>query len=137
MELSFRHVDEKDVEEFSHEPVLKERVLKESTAKYLLSCMETVAQSGTGTKASLGDISIGVKTGTAQMADAKNGGYSTTDFLSNCIAVFPVENPEIILYIVIEKAKGETYAGRIVAPVINKAANTIIDETKISLLCSN
>lgn len=134
VQLTFIHkiTDEKDVEEFSHEPVLKERVLKESTAKYLLSCMETVAQSGTGTKASLGDISIGVKTGTAQMADAKNGGYSTTDFLSNCIAVFPVENPEIILYIVIEKAKGETYAGRIVAPVINKAANTIIDHLGMS-----
>jgi cell division protein FtsI (penicillin-binding protein 3) len=132
--LTFIHkiTDDKDVEDYTHEPVYKDRVLKESTAKYLLSCMETVAQSGTGHKASLGDISIGVKTGTAQMADAKNGGYSTTDFLSNCIAVFPVENPEIILYIVIEKAKGETYAGRIVAPVINQAANVIIDHLGMS-----
>lgn len=112
---------------YSHTPEYKERVLKESTAKYILSCMETTAQSGTGSKASLGDISIGVKTGTAQMADPIKGGYSTTDFISNCIAIFPVENPEIILYIVIEKAKGETYAGRIVAPVIAKAANEIID----------
>lgn len=134
VQLSFIHKisNEKDEEVFAHEPVYKERVLKDSTAKYLLSCMETVAQSGTGTKASLGDISIGVKTGTAQMADSEHGGYSDTDFISNCIAVFPVENPEIILYIVIEKAKGETYAGRIVAPVINKAANTIIDHLGMS-----
>ena len=105
----------------------QEQILKPSTAKYILSCMETTAQSGTGSKAALGDISIGVKTGTAQMADTINGGYSTTDFLSNCMAIFPVENPQIILYIVIEKAKGETYAGRIVAPVIAEAANEIID----------
>ena len=72
-------------------------------------------------------IAIGVKTGTAQMADTENGGYSDKDFLSSCMAIFPIENPEIILYIVITKAKGETYGGRIVAPVIQDAANTIID----------
>ncbi len=112
---------------YTLEPKYGERVLKRSTANYILSCMETTAQSGTGHKAALGDISIGVKTGTAQMADPVNGGYSDTDFISNCLAVFPVENPEIILYIVIIKAKGETYAGRIVAPVIAKAADEIID----------
>lgn len=112
---------------YQHEPNYSNRVLKASTANYILSCMQTTAESGTGTRASLGDISIGVKTGTAQMADPVNGGYSDTDFLSNCMAIFPVENPEIILYIVIEKAKGETYAGRIVAPVIAEAADEIID----------
>ncbi|MCR5606451.1 MAG: penicillin-binding protein 2, partial [Treponema sp.] len=112
---------------FVHKPVYKQRVFSEETTKIILSDMETVAKIGTGTKASLKDISIGVKTGTAQMADPVNGGYSDTDFLSNCIAIFPVEEPEIILYIVIEKAKGETYAGRIVAPVIKKAADVIID----------
>lgn len=112
---------------YQHEPNYSNRVLKASTANYILSCMQTTAESGTGTRASLGDISIGVKTGTAQMADPVNGGYSNTDFLSNCMAIFPVENPEIILYIVIEKAKGETYAGRIVAPVIAEAADEIID----------
>jgi len=112
---------------YLHQPEYKERVLKKETADYILSCMETTAQKGTGAKASLGDISIGVKTGTAQMADTVNGGYSKTDFISNCMAIFPVEDPEIILYIVIEKAKGETYAGRIVAPVIAKAADEIID----------
>ncbi len=113
--------------EMSHEPVYGDRVLKAKTANYILSCMESTAKKGTGTKALLGDISIGVKTGTAQMADLVHGGYSDTDFVSNCMAVFPVENPQIVLYIVIEKAKGETYAGRIVAPVIREAADEIID----------
>lgn len=117
---------------YEHEPNYGNRVLRSSTAEYLLSCMETTARSGTGARASLGDISIGVKTGTAQMADMVNGGYSTTDFLSNCIAIFPVENPQIILYIVVQKAKGETYAGRIVAPVIASAADEIIDHLGIS-----
>ena len=111
---------------YEHTTVPKERVLKQSTAEYVLSCMETTATSGTGSRARLNDISLGVKTGTAQMA-SKSGGYSTTDFISNCMAIFPVEVRQIILYIVVEKAKGETYAGRIVAPVIAKAADEIID----------
>ncbi|MBQ9539018.1 MAG: transpeptidase family protein [Treponema sp.] len=122
-----RITDRNGNEKYTLSPEYGERVIKASTAKYILSCMETTAQSGTGHRANLGDISIGVKTGTAQMADPVNGGYSDTDFVSNCLAIFPVENPEIILYIVIEKAKGETYAGRIVAPVIALAADEIID----------
>ena len=112
---------------FVHKPVYKDAVFSERTTQTILSDMETVAQTGTGSRANIRDISIGVKTGTAQMADLVNGGYSDTDYLSNCLAIFPTDNPKVILYIVIEKAKGETYAGRIVAPVINEAANVIID----------
>ena len=110
---------------FEHQPEYKNRVFKKTTADYVLSCMETTATTGTGSRANIGDVAIGVKTGTAQMADKENGGYSETDFLSSCLAIFPVDEPEIVLYIVVEKAKGETYGGRIVAPVIAEAADTI------------
>ncbi|MCM1321888.1 MAG: transpeptidase family protein [Bacteroides sp.] len=113
--------------EYIHKPQFKNRIISEQVAQYLLSCMETTAKEGTGRRASLGDISIGVKTGTAQMIDKESGKYSQTDFLSNCMAVFPIEDPQIVLYIVITKAKGETYSGRIVAPVIANAADIIID----------
>ena len=134
VQLSFvsKITDNEGREEYTHTPVFKERVFKKTTTDYILDCMETVATSGTGHKANLGDVSIGVKTGTAQMADPNTGAYSTTDFVSNCMAIFPIENPEIILYIVIEKAKGETYAGRIVTPVIAQAANIIIDHLGMS-----
>ncbi|MBQ8013745.1 MAG: transpeptidase family protein [Treponema sp.] len=134
VQLSFisKITDYEGHEEFVHSPVEKERVFKKETTDYILDCMETVATSGTGAKSRLEDVSMGVKTGTAQMADPVTGGYSTTDFVSNCMAIFPIENPEIILYIVIEKAKGETYAGRIVAPVIKQAADVIIDHLGMS-----
>lgn len=112
---------------YEHTPEYKDRVFSKATADYVLSCMETTAKSGTGSRANIGDVAIGVKTGTAQMADKVHGGYSDTDFISSCISIFPVDNPQIILYIVVVKAKGETYGGRIVAPVIAEAADTIID----------
>ncbi|MBO5235630.1 MAG: PASTA domain-containing protein [Spirochaetaceae bacterium] len=134
VKLSFisRVTDQNDNTVYSRTPIYGERVFKSSTADYLLSCMESTAKSGTGHRAALGDISIGVKTGTAQMADIEHGGYSETDFLSNCVAVFPIEDPKIILYIVITKAQGETYAGRIVAPVVGDVADVIIDHMGLS-----
>lgn len=117
---------------FEHEPELKNRVFAKNTADYILSCMETTAKNGTGSRANLRDVDIGVKTGTAQMADKVHGGYSDTDFLSSCMAIFPVDDPQIVLYIVVEKAKGETYGGRIVAPVIGEAADIIIDHLGMS-----
>ncbi len=113
--------------EYEHQPVFKDQVISTTTAQQLLDYMHSTAQKGTGARANIKDISIGVKTGTAQMLDSEKGGYSETDFVSNCMAIFPVENPQIILYIVVTKAKGETYAGRIVAPVIGEAADIIID----------
>jgi cell division protein FtsI (penicillin-binding protein 3) len=112
---------------YEHKPEYKDRVFNKATSEYVLSCMETTAVSGTGSRANIGDVAIGVKTGTAQMADKVKGGYSETDFISSCISIFPIDDPQIILYIVVEKAKGETYGGRIVAPVIAEAADTIID----------
>ncbi len=117
---------------YKHEPVYKDRILKPDTAAYILSCMQTGAEKGIGWRANLGDITIGVKTGTAQMADTVNGGYSDTDFLSDCLAFFPAENPEIILYICLQKSKGVNFASRIVAPVIKDSANAIIDHLGMS-----
>ncbi|MDR1786023.1 MAG: transpeptidase family protein [Spirochaetaceae bacterium] len=112
---------------YKHEPQFLRRVFSPETARYVLSCMESTAESGTGSRAALGDIALGVKTGTAQMAKETGGGYSETDFLSNCVAIFPVRDPRVILYLVITKAQGETLAGRIAAPVVAEAANVIID----------
>lgn len=134
VQLSFVHrITNKDgTIYYEHEPEYKNKVFSAATANYVLSCMETTATSGTGSRANIRDISIGVKTGTAQMADKEKRGYSDTDFLSNCMAIFPVDDPQIVLYIVVEKAKGETYAGRIVAPVIAEAADIIIDHLGMS-----
>jgi len=112
---------------YQHTPEYKEPVISEATSRTLLDYMKTTAEVGTGSRAQLGDVTIGVKTGTAQMIDPITKGYSKDDYISNCVAIFPIEDPEIILYIVITKAKGETYAGRIVAPIIAEAADIIID----------
>lgn len=112
---------------YEHKKTPVSTVLSADTASLMLSYMQTTAESGTGTKASVGDVPMAVKTGTAQMLNEERNGYSSTDFISSCIGIFPANDPQIILYIAIIKPVGETYGGRIAAPVISKAANEIID----------
>jgi cell division protein FtsI (penicillin-binding protein 3) len=88
---------------------------------------DTATDIGTGWRASVADLYLAVKTGTAQYRDPQNGGYSKTDFIASCIALLPAESPSLILYAVIIKPRGETYGGRIAAPAIRKAAEELID----------
>ncbi len=112
---------------FAHQPTALNRVISSATAEAMLSFMQSTSESGTGTRAAVGDVPMAVKTGTAQMLSRDRSGYSTTDFISSCIGIFPADDPQIILYTAIIKPVGETYGGRIAAPVVSKAANVIID----------
>ncbi len=112
---------------YQHQAEYGPQVLSPGTAAQMLSFMQSTSESGTGTRASVGDVHMAVKTGTAQMLNSEKNGYSNTDFISSCMGIFPANDPQIILYLAIIKPVGETYGGRIAAPVISTAANAIID----------
>jgi cell division protein FtsI (penicillin-binding protein 3) len=104
------------------------RVLKAETAMAMRSYMVDAASGiGTGWRAAVRDLSLAVKTGTAQIIDPVTRRYSETDFIASCIALLPAESPSLILYLVIIKPQGEIFGGRIAAPAIREAAETLID----------
>jgi len=104
------------------------RVLKAETARAMRSYMVDAASSiGTAWRAAVGDMSLAVKTGTAQIIDPATRRYSDSDFIASCIALLPAESPSLILYVVIIKPKGEIFGGRIAAPAIREAAESLID----------
>ena len=110
-----------------HRPKPLVQVVSAETAKTVLGYMQTAADNGTGSRASIKGVPIAVKTGTAQMAQADGRGYSATDYLSSCIGIFPVDDPQIILYLAVIRPVGQTYGSLIAAPAISEAANAIID----------
>jgi cell division protein FtsI (penicillin-binding protein 3) len=104
------------------------RVLHADTAKAMRSYMVDAASGiGTGWRAAVEDLSLAVKTGTAQIIDPVTRRYSDTDFIASCIALLPAESPSLILYLTIIKPKGEIFGGRIAAPAIREAAESLID----------
>jgi cell division protein FtsI (penicillin-binding protein 3) len=106
----------------------RRRVLKAETARAMRSYMvDTASNIGTGWRAAVEDMSLAVKTGTAQMIDPVTKRYSDTDFIASCIAILPAESPSLILYLAIIKPRGEIFGGRIAAPAIREAAESLID----------
>lgn len=105
------------------------QVIRPETARELRKYMTTAASEiGTGRRANIEDISIAVKTGTAQMIDPKTGTYSKTDFIASTLGLVPAEKPVLILYIVIVRPQGDSYlGGRIAAPPIREAAESLAD----------
>jgi cell division protein FtsI (penicillin-binding protein 3) len=105
------------------------RILRAETARAMRSYMVDVTSDiGTGWRANIRDLSLAVKTGTAQIIDPKTNAYSPTDFIASCIALLPAESPSLILYLVIIKPKGDSYlGGRIAAPPIREAAEALVD----------
>jgi cell division protein FtsI (penicillin-binding protein 3) len=109
-------------------PIERRRVLKVETAKDMRSYMvDTASGIGTGWRAAVEDLSLAVKTGTAQIIDPATRRYSETDFIASCIALLPAESPSLILYLAIIKPRGEILGGRIAAPAIREAAESLID----------
>ncbi|MFZ4616528.1 MAG: penicillin-binding protein [Rectinemataceae bacterium] len=114
------------------QPTVVRRTISKETAKTILAAMEAGSGiKGTGYRAKVDDIRMAVKTGTAQMIDQTSKRYSDTDFIASTLAIFPVEDPRIVLYGAIVKPEGETFGGRIAAPMIREAAEAILEQQDI------
>jgi cell division protein FtsI (penicillin-binding protein 3) len=105
------------------------RILSAETASAMRDYMSDVTSDiGTGWRANVQDLSLAVKTGTAQIIDPKTGTYSDTDFIASCIALLPAEAPSLVLYLAIFKPQGASYlGGRIAAPPIREATEALIN----------
>lgn len=106
-------------------PQTVEKPISAKTASTMLRYMK--AENGIGWRAGLKDVPMAVKTGTAQIPEKGKRGYSKTDFIASCIALFPADAPQIILYMAVIKPRGKIYGSQVVAPVIGETASEIID----------
>lgn len=104
-----------------------ERVLSEDIAALVMRYLEdTASEDGTASKASIPGIRTAAKTGTAQVLDRKTGRYSEREFIASCLAIYPIESPRIMIYIIIDYPKGERYfGGQIAAPAVPELAAKI------------
>ncbi len=113
----------------NYAPAAGRRILSPETARAMRRFMVAAASdAGTGRRASVEDLPLAVKTGTAQLIDPATGAYSEKDFIASCMAMIPAEAPTLVLYNVIVKPSGPSYlGGRIAAPPIREAADQLVD----------
>jgi cell division protein FtsI (penicillin-binding protein 3) len=119
------------VKEFGREPQWE--VISVESARAMLSWMESATlPGGTAHRAAIAGVRISAKTGTAQVADIRTGAYSDSDFIASMIGIFPTENPRLIIYVVAENPRGQSYYGsQIAAPIFHDVALSLMDKLGI------
>ena len=85
------------------EPTLVKQTVSKETSDKLKKYMKETVDSGTGTKAKMKDYTAGGKTGTAQKIPRSAGTY----IVSFC-GFAPVENPQVVVYVVIDEIQRES-----------------------------
>lgn len=102
----------------SFQPEEVKRVISEETSRTLIALLKaTTEKGGTGEQAVPQGYEVAGKTGTAQKVDPILGGYSTEHYMSGFMGLAPVEDPKIVVVVVIDEPRGNNFGGVVAAPV--------------------
>jgi cell division protein FtsI (penicillin-binding protein 3) len=100
------------------------RVISQNTSEDMRKLMRLVVTDGTGKNADVPGYLVGGKTGTAEKVEHK--GYAKKALLSSFIGVFPINDPQYMVYVTIDephgtkKSFGFATAGWTAAPVVKQ-----------------
>mgnify|MGYP001587365386 CR=1 FL=1 len=93
------------------------RVLSPETAIQVKRMMEMVVLNGTGKLGRLEGYTAGGKTGTAQKIDPATGAYSKRDYVASFVGFAPLNNPAIVVAVILDSPRGLHSGGGVAAPV--------------------
>lgn len=110
------------------QPVIKENVISEETSKKVLSMMESVVSEGTGKNAQVQGYSIGGKTGTSE------DGVNTNKYVASFVGVTPVNNPQLVVLVVMYNPTGEGGhgGGGVAAPVAASVLSEVLPYLEVA-----
>jgi stage V sporulation protein D (sporulation-specific penicillin-binding protein) len=101
-----------------YEPKFIRQVLSEKTSKELRLIMETVVNDGSGKKAYIPGFRVGGKTGTADKI--VDGRYAKGSVYSSFVGVAPVNDPEVVVLLIIDEPQGIHFGSQIAAPAVQE-----------------
>ena len=97
------------------------KVISPETAYEVRSMLEGVlGAGGTASEVEVPGYSAAGKTGTAQIAE--EGGYSETRYVASFVGMAPVEDPEIVVAVMVNEPKYGNSGGQVAAPAFGEIA---------------
>ena len=108
----------------------KENIISKETSELMRYALESVVSKGSGRKAYMEGYRVGGKTGTAQIAE--NGVYLQGQYILSFIGAVPMNDPQIVMYVCLEKPKSLIqYGGTIVGPIVNNILKDVVTHLDI------
>lgn len=109
------------------EPTVVRKVISPETSEEVKHIMQLVVEDGSGRTAAIPGYGIGGKTGTAQKV-GPGGRYISGEFIVSFLGFFPMENPEVLLYVAVDSARrGIQYGSQIPAPIFKRVATDYLN----------
>lgn len=115
------------VQTVAFHPVQGRRVVSSFTAAEMRSMMQKVVLDGTGRKAVLEGYTSAGKTGTGQKVDPNTGAYSKTKYVATFAGFAPLNNPQIVVTVILDSAVGPHQGGQVSAPVFHRIAQQVLE----------
>jgi len=109
------------------QPAESHRVISSRTAAQMKAMMQDVVLEGTGKKAILEGYSSAGKTGTAQKVDPATGTYSRTKYVASFAGFAPINDPAIVVAVILDSAVGLHQGGQVSAPVFQRVAQQVLE----------
>jgi cell division protein FtsI (penicillin-binding protein 3) len=103
------------------------RVIGDKASSQIREALFMVTQKGgTGGRAVIPGYRVGGKTGTAHKVDAVAGGYAKNKVRSSFVGFVPVEDPKLVMYILVDEPTKAQYGGVVAAPIFKSIGEEIL-----------
>ncbi|MBM3293358.1 MAG: penicillin-binding protein 2 [Candidatus Aminicenantes bacterium] len=104
------------------------RVVSPAAAEKLAEILVRAVEEGTGTGARLPGFRVAGKTGTSQLLDSRQGGYTSSRHLAAFVGFVPADRPAISILVVLSEPKNKNvyYGGLVAAPVFREIARNVL-----------
>ncbi|HEX3176211.1 MAG TPA: penicillin-binding protein [Methylomirabilota bacterium] len=114
-----------------YEPRAVRQVISPATAKTLGHMLTRVVEEGTGHLAAIPGYEVGGKTGTAQKLDPATRRYSRAPGVLSFIGFVPVEEPRLVMLVMLDEPKNEKWGSEAAAPIFSAIAGPVLRHLEI------
>lgn len=114
-------------------PKVIRRVFSQKTAQETARILEGVSgQNGTAPKAAIKGFRVAGKTGTSQKVDPRTKRYSRTKYVAGFVGFVPLEQPKLVILVVVDEPKGTAYGGEVAAPVFRQVGRWALNHLRVN-----
>src|SRR5436305_550921 len=115
------------VQTVAFHPAEGRRVVSSYTAAEMRSMMQKVVLEGTSRSASTDGYTVGGKTGTGQKIDPATGAYSKTKYNATFAGFAPLNNPQVVVAVILDSPIGLHQGGQVSAPVFRRVTQQVLE----------
>jgi cell division protein FtsI (penicillin-binding protein 3) len=117
---------------YRHRPELVRRVVTPEIAAQLREFLKGAAgEGGTGQEAQLANYTLLGKTGTAVRFE--NGRYVRGEYTASFAALFPADEPRLVIIVKIDNPRGRYYGGTTAAPITRKMLQQALAARRVAI----